>query len=155
MCHQAANEVTLNQNNGQMRLFQGTSKVNVFEDDTFYCAVTKSMKFQNYARAHFRFLSPCLPTDSGRWASWSKFHLACFLNSVLEGHSGSVTLARRHGSVSFESGDLTSDNISPGTSVRIWACLWCCFTTSMQVTAHIPCYVLFTFCILMFIYYHY
>jgi len=83
----------------------------------WYIAVAQSMKFQNYAHTHFWFLSPCLPTDSGRWAGWSKFQLACFLNSVSEVHSGSVTLASRHRPASFESGDLTSHDISPGTSM--------------------------------------
>lgn len=66
--HQVANEITPNQDKGQLSWFQETSRVNVFEDDTFYCAVVQSMKSQNYARTHFRFLFPCLPIESGRWA---------------------------------------------------------------------------------------
>jgi hypothetical protein len=66
--HEVAHEITLNQNNGHLSWFQGTSRVNVFEDDTFYCAAAQSAKFQDYAPTHFQSLSPCLPTDSGRWA---------------------------------------------------------------------------------------
>jgi len=63
---QVAREITLNQNNGQMRWFQGTSRVNVFENDTFYCVVAQSVKFQTYERTHFRFLhSAYLPILAG------------------------------------------------------------------------------------------
>jgi hypothetical protein len=57
--HQVADEITINQNNGQISWFQGTLRVIVFEDDTFHCAVAQPMKFQHYA--HTPFLVPLPP----------------------------------------------------------------------------------------------
>jgi hypothetical protein len=43
--HQVVNEITLNQNHGQLS--------NVFEDDTFYCAAAQSTEWPKIMYTHF------------------------------------------------------------------------------------------------------
>jgi ribosomal protein S4E len=53
MLLQVANKTTLKQNNWQLSWFQGTSRVNVFEDDTFYCADAQSTEWSKIMYTHF------------------------------------------------------------------------------------------------------
>lgn len=151
---QVANEIILDQNNGQMRL----SQVNLKSQCTWrwHILLCCGTIHEVPELCMHPFLVP-LPLPIYRFwqvgqlikipsGLFSKF---CFGGSLHVSVPGKASWNSKFWAWGFD-----FPRHQPKYFRVKWACLWCCFTTSMQVTAHIPCYVLFAFCILIFIYYH-